>query len=141
MIDHLLVFANEATAHQVLDPLGFGGTNDGVAYWDQSRVIPNVQIITSEAIWDNTDPQNPVLVSPQAVMPGWWINIRLSGVSTALRDLPGEICRLIADADAANAGQTFDQFVRYVSPSVDVVAIQSYRVAPVFAGSRYPFGV
>jgi hypothetical protein len=113
--DHVLAFANEAAAQAAL-PQYYSAV---ASSWDQSRE----------------------LVSPEEVLPGFWVAIALTELSTTLRDLPNEACRLITDRDAANAGQSFAQFTVYASPSLDLQAVQSYRVAPVFAGSKYPFGV
>jgi hypothetical protein len=137
MHDYILSFPSEAAAHAALDPLGYG--TDGTA-WDQSRVIPNIRIITAEAVYEG-EGMDRKLVSPEEVLPGFWVAIALTELSTTLRDLPNEACRLITDRDAANAGGTFQQFTVYASPSLDLQAVQSYRVAPVFAGSKYPFGV
>jgi hypothetical protein len=131
--DHVLAFANEAAAQAALPQF----YNES---WDQSRVIPNIKIITAEAVYEG-EGMDRKLVSPEEVLPGFWVAIALTELSTTLRDLPNEACRLITDRDAANAGGTFQQFTVYASPSLDLQAVQSYRVAPVFAGSKYPFGV
>lgn len=122
IFDHLLRFADEADARQALPQLynAEGG-------WDGSRVIAPISIITAEAEGE----------TPEQTLPGFWLAIALPELSTELRDLPNEACRLIADRVAANAGQSF---IRYLSPSVDPQIIATARVAPIFAGSRYPFG-
>ena len=134
--DHVLAFANEAAAQAAL-PQYYSAV---ASSWDQSRVIPNIKIITAEAVYEG-EGMDRELVSPEEVLPGFWVAIALTELSTTLRDLPNEACRLITDRDAANAGGTFQQFTVYASPSLDLQAVQSYRVAPVFAGSKYPFGV
>jgi hypothetical protein len=134
--DHVLAFANEAAAQAAL-PQYYSAV---ASSWDQSRVIPNIKIITAEAVYEG-EGMDRELVSPEEVLPGFWVAIALTELSTTLRDLPNEACRLITDRDAANAGQSFAQFTVYASPSLDLQAVQSYRVAPVFAGSKYPFGV
>jgi hypothetical protein len=137
--DHVLAFASEAAAQQAL-PSFCNQDQQGVWRWDQSRVIPNIKIITAEAVYEG-EGMDRELVSPEEVLPGFWVAIALTELSTTLRDLPNEACRLITDRDAANAGGTFQQFTVYASPSLDLLQVQSYRVAPVFAGSKYPFGV
>jgi hypothetical protein len=122
MIDHIIVHASEAAARSAL-PSYCSQDSEGAWHWDASRVIPGLKIITSEA--------------PEVVLPGYWVAVALPALSTALRDLPNEACRLIANRDLANAGQAF---MEYAAPSIDMVALSTARVAPVFAGSNYPFG-
>ena len=138
MIDHILVFPDEATAFKVLIPLGMGNNdNKGKNFWNQSFVIPNIQIITSEAVWDMSNPQKPVLKSPQVTLPGFWIAIALPKYSKDLVTLPGDVCRLVVDRDLAALNNP--NFIRYVSPTVDTALLSTARVAPVFAGSAYTF--
>lgn len=140
IFDHILVLASEAQARSALP--GFCAQDrEGVWHWDGSRVIAPIEIITAEAAWGEPgEDGRPTLVTPRQVLSGFWLAIALPELSTALRDLPSEACRLIANRDAANAGAPFAGFVRYAAPSLDLAAAQTYRVAPVFAGSNYPFG-
>lgn len=135
MIDHIVVAANEAAARSVLPQFCFQD-QQGAWHWDRSHVIPGISIITAEAVYEGEGMERE-LVSPEEKLPGFWIAIALPELSETLRDLPDEACRLIADRAAANAGQ---QFVVYLSPSVDPQLIATARVSPVFAGSKYPFG-
>jgi hypothetical protein len=116
MMDHILVFADEAAAHAALDSLGFGQTPDR----DRSRVIPGLEVST-----------------PDGVLPGFWTAIALAGASDDLKALPNDACRLIADRDAAALGQLF---IVFVSPAVDPAVLASAHAEPVFASSNYPFG-
>jgi hypothetical protein len=139
LFDHIVAFPTEAAAQAAL-PQFCARDTEGAWRWDQSRVIPGISIITAEAVYEG-EGMDRKLVSPEEVLPGFWVAIALTELSTTLRDLPNEACRLITDRDAANAGGTFQQFTVYASPSLDLLQVQSYRVAPVFAGSKYPFGV
>lgn len=141
MIDHLFAFPSEAAARAALPAYCAHGP-DGVWHWDGSRVVTGVQIITAEAVWNRSDPDpfKAVLVWPEQHLPGFWIAIALPGLSPALRDLPGDVCRYISDRDAANAGAPREQFTLYLSASVDPSLLATARVSPVFAGSAYPFG-
>ena len=136
MIDNILHFADEAAAQAAL-PSYCVTDADGIKHWDQSRVIPGLSIITAEAVWDNSG-ERPVLVSPEVTLPGFWLAIGLSSSSSLRADLAAmDECVLIADRAAANRGE---QFIVYMGSSVDPQVVASARVAPVFAGSRYPFG-
>ena len=105
--------------------------------WRGDVVIPNLKIITADAVWDTSDPQEPVLVSAEESLPGFWLAIALPEVSQVLIALPNDACRLIADREAAGRGE---EYIRYVSPAVEPSMLTTATVAPVFAGSAYPFG-
>lgn len=132
MIDHLLKFETEAAAKAALPAYVIDDQ------WDGSRTIPGLSIITTEAVWDMTDPEAPVLVTPEQRLPGWWIAIGLTELSATLRDLPGNACRLITSREAAAAGQPF---VLYAAPDADPQIIATATVSPVFSGSSYMVGV
>jgi hypothetical protein len=130
MFDHICVFPDAATAQSALPTYHYEGA------WDGSRVIAPLAIITAEAVWEGEGMER-TLVTPEQVMPGFWLAVALPALSAELRDLPGDVCRLIADRDAAAAGQPF---FAYVSPPGNPETLATARVAPVFAGSSYPFG-
>jgi hypothetical protein len=137
-IDHVLTFADAATAHSVLDPLGFGGTNQGVPYWDISRCIPNTAVITANAVWNNSDPLHPVLTTPEVHYPGWHIAIALPSLSAQLTGLAGNVCRFVSDR---GKGGTGPNCVIYLAPDIDPLLLTGSRISPVFAGSGYIFGI
>ena len=122
IIDHLIRFPDEATARAVLPEYWTPALDDlPSGAWRGDVCIPGVSV--------STEADGP--------FPGWFIVIALPAVSATLRDLPDQACRLIADRDAANAGQSF---LRYVAADMDPGALASARVVPTFAGSTYPFG-
>lgn len=125
MVDHLLTFASEAAAHTALDPLGYGSSG---TIWDTSRCIPNVAIVTAEAVFSNG-----VLVTPAVVKPNWWIMVSLPSLDSTLQGLSGSISAIF-DRDAGTRV--------FVTPNViRAIALSSIRIAPVFCGSQYTFGV
>lgn len=128
MIDHVMDFPDEASAFAALGPLGFA-TQDAsrVWQWDTSRVIPGQAIVKTEAVWDNKDPKNPVLVSPEVKEAGFWVLVSLVAGSPALKAMAS--LSQVRDRDKANLGQS------YVSDDKGVVGAS--RLAPVFAGSKY----
>lgn len=119
--DHLLRFPDEVTAQAAL-PEYWIAPSENLPHgaWRGNVCIPGVSVSTEDGPF-----------------PGWFIVIALPAVSATLRDLPDSGCRLIADRDAANAGQPF---LRYVAADMDPGALASARVVPTFAGSTYPFG-
>lgn len=128
MIDHILTFADEATAIAALGPLGFAAQDENrVLRWDTSRVIPGQAIVKSEAVWDNKDPKKPVLVSPEVKEAGFWVLVSLVAGSPVLKAMAS--LSQVRDRDKADLGQS------YVSDDKGVVGAS--RLAPVFAGSKY----
>jgi len=150
MIDHLLTFANETAAHALLDPLGFGSDDN----WDRSRVDPGVKLITADAVWDNSDPENPVLVTPQEVVSGFHVTIALPDASTVLDGLPGPVLRVAENRGKANKNAKFHEYaeptanmpegiaadtaVEHVNRNAGKVDNMNFRISPRFLGSDYP---
>lgn len=141
MIDHLIEFASRQAAAEALGGfydaeterwllpahviLNIGGAND-----------ESIRVILSEAVWDNTDPMNPVLATPETLAAGWYCIVAKDALDPALRDLPDHACRLIADRQAALAGQSF---IRYTAADLDPALLGTARVEPTPAGANYPF--
>lgn len=124
MFDHLIKCASDAERQALLEQYGV------------SRAAP-VSVITADAVWDTTDPEEPVLVTPEVTLEGYWLAVALPEVSNELKALPDGACRLIADREAAKRGE---DFLIWVSPVIDPEILTTARVSPVIAGSRYPFG-
>lgn len=122
MIDHILNFASEAAAHTALDPLGYGS---GGTTWDASRTIAGMSVVSAEAVWDMKDPAKPVLTTPEQKLSGFWIMIALPAEAAGLKALSA-------------MSQTRDREAKTVAN--DKGAVGAYRLAPVFAGSKYVFG-
>lgn len=140
MIDHLIVFPDRATAAQTL-----GGTEHNGVWYLPANVILNiggpndesVRVILQEAVWDRTDPMAPVLVTPEVLASGWHCIVARDALDPMLRDLPDNACRLIADRDAALAGQSF---IRYTASDFDPALLGTARVEPTPSGANHPFG-
>lgn len=116
MIDHLLTFADEDAAAEALDaalPPGWRAR----AIWPTRIVLP-----------DESD------------VPGFHVTIAEMSLSEALRDLPGNACRLIADREASVRGASREEFTLYLAPDMNMTVLDVARVEPTFAGARYPFG-
>lgn len=128
MIDHILQFASEAEAFTILGPLGYA-SRDGAGpwSWDTSRVVPAQAIISAEAVWNRSDPQNPVLTTPEVRVSGFWVMVSLPNRSAPLIG-SGKI-RQIRDREKGIMRQS------YITNDTGV--IQTARISPVFAGSDY----
>jgi hypothetical protein len=127
IIDHLMRFDTEdaAKADPVVGAYFSPADSEGSGAWRGDVCIPNVSVYA-------LDGENHVPFS------GWYVVIALPALSEALRDIPGNACRLIADRDAADRGE---RFMRYVAADLSPGDLASAHVEPLFAGSGYPFGV
>lgn len=123
MIDHLMAFADEATA-KADAVVGSYWHSDGAGSWDLSCTAPNI------FVWV---PANDVGSVHTAYDGLWRIIISLPTRSTTLSLMTA--CHLIADRDAANAGQPF-----ILQSVLTDVQLATLMLQPLFAGSNYPFG-
>lgn len=137
IFDHILKFADEAAASAALPAYGFQD-EQGAWHWRGDCTMPNISIITAEAVWDNSDPQNPVLVSPEVTVSGWYIAIALDHVDAGLQGLPNNALRFVSDRDRGGTGP---QCVVYLAPDIEPSILMGSRVSSVFAGSNYVFGI
>lgn len=109
MIDYLLSFPDEATAHQALDPLGFGfpagpdGEGDTrPARWDESRVLP-LRVIVGEQPVGMDEAGNPVTAPVYAA--GFWLAVSTPAPRDDLYAIPA--CMREADRDLAEADRPY----------------------------------
>lgn len=131
--DHFLVFPDEAAAKAALPAYCYRNGN-----WDTSRVLPGMHIVTADAVYDNSDPMKPVLVTPEAVLPGWWIAVSdKTGVATSVKDIPGNACRVILDRDKAQTETDRSKLILYISAAADPAVLGVARLSPVFSGAPY----
>lgn len=119
MIDHLLKFADEATAKAdpIVGAYWIAG-DDGPGAWRGDICIPAATVTQ---------------ISTGTVLPYWYLVVALAALDTALADHPG--CMLVADRDAANRSEPF-----ILKSALPQEQLADYSVSPVFAGSNYPFG-
>lgn len=129
MLNHVLRFGDEATALLALAEFAID-TGDGLA-WDASRVIPGQRVVLARAVWDWSDPENPVETSPEVALPGYFMTVSLEEMSEDLLALPDYACRLVGDAAT---GQ-----ILYAAPDVDPDILAQAIIEPVPAGSAYLF--
>jgi len=128
MIDHVLVFASEDAAKTELARFCPNGN------WDESVCIPGIELITANEVWDTSDLEHTILVSPKQTLPGWWIAIALSELDADLTAMTAT--RFAASRELAASGQS--PFV-YMAQDLNVALLVTARISPVFAGSAYRF--
>ena len=109
MIDHVLMFATEAEATQVLPE----------KYFNDSTTIKNLTVSLGEFVF-----------------PGYFMAVALDAPDDFLIKLPNEACRIVSDREAAKFGENF---FLYVAPSVDLNLLSTAVISPVYFGSEYPF--
>jgi len=126
MFNHFMKFPDEASAKGALAAYLIAGA------WDLSRVIPDQRVVLARAEWDDSDPEDPVQLSPAVHMPGYFVTVSLADIDANLRDLPNHACRLIGDSVAGG-------FV-YTAPDLDEGLLESAIIEPVPAGASYAFG-
>jgi len=140
MFDYLLKFTDEAAAFAALATTEWVGQDEnGNAIWATNRPGSGIWPITpvlADAVYDNTDPQNPVLVTAQVNSPNFWLLLMVPERDMGLYDLPGgmhETDRSLADIP----GEIFLLRTRLTLAEMNSIV----RLEPVPAGSNYPFGV
>ncbi len=123
MIDHLMTYADEATAAAAPELAAY---RIGEA-WDTSRVIPGVSVyrhLGTEMVADSEGDWPRELRDP---LDGWFLVVALPTRAAALET---SACVLIADRDAGT-------ILHAITSAEDLATL---RIEPVFAGSDYPFG-
>lgn len=118
MVDHILLFADEATARAAIPQYWTDyGNGDGSGDWRLDICNPGISVYTVDG-------------ETRTYFDSWGILIALTEVDETLRGLPA--CRVIFDRDAAAARQPY---VLYAADGVDGTVI---GFEPWFAGSDYP---
>ena len=160
MLDTFLYAADLATMQAQMPPGWWqtpeddqGTPEPAKAFWFPTE--PGVQImpsradmspmkwITTEAVWDNTDPENPILTTPEAILPGyslWMAENRTDVTSWAtmpqwMKDM-GDILQLMTDRVMWSKTPLNPNYMIYVHPSLTLVDSQ---LSPTLAGVSYPF--
>lgn len=122
MFDHILRFESEAEAETALS--AYRVESEEGETWRGDVCIPGAQVYR-------------IVDGEREYYSGWYIVIMERSLSAALRDLPGNACRLITDRDAAERG---DPFILYAALDVTQEMLGQARIEPVPLGSGYPFG-
>jgi hypothetical protein len=121
MIDHLLAFADEASAKAdtIVGQYWIAGGSEAGGAWRGDVCIPAAQVVVAAtgAPYDSL----------------WRIVIAKDAQDQDLAASPA--CHLVADRAAAAAGQPF-----IIRSNLSLTELALLILQPVFAGSNYPFG-
>ncbi len=97
--------------------------------------------ILAEATYDNTDPANPVEVTPQVTSPNFWLLASVPEQDDTLHTLPGWVHTTDRQIAINNAGLPPEQQFYFIMDTKltpdEMNAV--VRLSPVPAGSNYPF--
>jgi hypothetical protein len=142
LIDTLLYYGpttRTATREEILaelEPLGFARADEEDVLSLNGAVSMWVELVVQQAVYDNTDPESPVLVTPRSVLPGLAVWACSPAPNDALWNLPNGVARLEADRDVHAAGEP--GWLLRARSSAELIA--SIAVEPSYAGANYPFG-
>jgi hypothetical protein len=126
LIDHILRFADEATAQQHPIAGRYWSSEGG---WRQDFIIPGVSVSRVTRVVDGVETRVPIS--------GWFMLVSLGVLSPQIRDIAAQRCLLILDRDD---GVRRRQFARFVAADITPEIISTIRIEPTFAGSNYRFG-
>jgi len=126
MIDHLVRCATQEDADALEAEYG-------------SWCAFQTRVVLIDATWDNTDPENPVLVSPEVTASGYHVWIALDALSETLRDLPDNACRLIGDRSIIGPDITWHDVLLYHAPDISDEVLDTAMCDRVPFGSHYPW--
>lgn len=126
MIDHLIRCATQEDADALEDQYGPSRAH-------QPRVI------LQDAVWDRTDPENPILLTPEVAASGYHVWIALKDLDTALRDMPGDACRLIGSRALCAPGATWHDVLLYHAPDISDEVLDTAKCDRVPFGTDYPW--
>lgn len=126
MIDHLIRCATPEAAQELED-----------AYGPSAAFQPRV--VLQDAVWDFSDPENPLLVTPEITASGYHVWVSLDHLDEALRDMPDDACRLIGDRSVRGPEITWRDVLLYHAPDIGEEVLGTAYSTPVPAGSDYPW--
>jgi len=126
LVDHVFAFTSEAQAKEALS------THVNQDNWDTSIGIYGQTVTITPAVWDNTDPMAPVLVTPAVTAPGWWCSIALPTLRyTQLPQLRFAMQR--------NEDESIPSTMIYQAADFNAALFATAKIEPVFTGVTYPF--
>lgn len=136
--DHLCVALSREDALALFPHLVATDENDN-ATWAVSVFeggsAEGLDLITAEAEWDHSDPENLVLTKPQDQFSGFWFIVSLPAQDAAIEADPA--CKLIASRALHEAGAE-GGFLTYLDPAFEADFITVLRFSPQIAGTAYP---
>lgn len=126
MIDHFLDLPSQSDLDDLLERFG-------------PHCSFAARAVLQDAEWDNSDPDNPVLVMPEIVMSNFGIWISLPELSEELRDWPGDACQIIADSSLNVPGAHIEDVAIWLNPNVTPEVLHAARIEPEPFGRDYPW--
>ncbi len=146
MFDYLFRFETEAEALTALagtEWVGLGESNQAVFRASRpGSSIWRTEPILAEAVWDNTDPDNPVLTSMQITSDDFWLLLATPAHDPSIHNLPGWVHATDRQLAINNASLPPEQQFYFI---IDTILLPEemnavIRLTNMPAGSNYPFG-
>jgi len=126
MIDHLLVFANEAAARAAVPQFGMVD-EDGGWHWNGSNVMPVRAYVPGE--YTQHDDGTVTVIRAEVDVPGYRIWVALNAYDTTLTGL-----EIACDRDALSRGEPWLLF-----SAVPAERMAAVKLSPMYAGADYVF--
>lgn len=134
MIDYILKFPDEATAIASLSDWRFTDEEDNTDWAPKPKCgIIEIKVILEKAVWDNSDPEISVLVSPEIISNGYWMAIATPEPDDNLWSQSF----VVSEHDREQAAQGHAHLLRTKLTDEQLAGVAGIR--PVFTGSNYPF--
>lgn len=136
MIDYILNFPDEATAQAALADWRYTDEETNTSGWaPKSKCgVIEIKVILQKAVWDNSDIESPILVTPQALSSGFWMAIAMPNVDDAFWAMPF----VVSEHDRQMAKNGLEHTLRTKLAPEQIAGVKA--IEPTFAGSNYPFG-
>lgn len=134
--DHMCCFADRSAGIAAFPHLtALDGAGDPV--WT-CAVFEPLDLITTEAVWGEPDAETDerALITPQAVLPGYWCIISLHAEDAVIRAHPG--CKLIASRQLWAEQSPFGFLTWLNWDTAEFASV--LRFTPQIAGVGYPLG-
>lgn len=134
--DHVCCFADRAAALAAFAHLTAPDENDDPQW--TCAVYEPLDLITTEAVWGEPDAETGerALITPPAVLPGYWCVISLHAEDSVIRAHPG--CKLIASRQLWREQSPFG-FLTWLNWTLSEFETVR-RFTPQIAGVGYPVG-
>lgn len=130
-IEYLLKFASKADAHTALPEWQNMDDDDHVFWTPKFHTGIMETSVGISAVWDYSDPENPVVTTPEVPFSGYYLIISLSEPDPLLFAQPYTLTEYGRGADGV--------MIKLQTKLTPVQENSSAIVSPVFAGSNYAF--
>lgn len=130
MYDHILMFNSEQEAKALFEYCIYPVLSENE--WNTSIVIPGQKIVLARATYNVENEENIIEITPEIIVPGFFMTISLDHESEYIRELPNNVCRIIAHRDTGK--------MVYLAPDLNIELLSKAIIEPVPAGSNYLMG-